>query len=151
MILVILRDKGEKDELRIKVRTRWKRRGTRLKSRGKEVVSEKWIRGLDGDRGPKAAWHLASFISSHVTSPCHSPQAKNAAATQWYRNDNVQQRKKLNKTSAWAACGEKLESRRFASDLSISLMQRRPPNPLQANYMCWARAGAGHSLMNCSA
>lgn len=24
-------------------------------------------------------------------------------------------------------------------------------NSLQANYMCWARAGAGHSLVNCSA
>lgn len=40
-----------------------------------------WIRGLAGDRGPKAAWHLTCFISSSVSFPCHSPPATDATTT----------------------------------------------------------------------
>lgn len=104
-----------------------------------------WIRGLASDRGPKAAWHLTCFISSSVSFPCHSPPATDATTTHSGRNDNAQQREELCRTrglDTGAACENRLESSRFASDLSVSLMQRRP----QIHYKPIICAGPGPGL-----
>ena len=118
--------------------------------------SRMWIRGPDGDRGPKAAWHLTCFISSRVTfHPLrHRPPATDAAATHRNRNDNVRQRKGIiqNQGPGHGLCARRdWESSRFASDLSVSLMQRRPQIHYKPIICARAGAGAGHSLVNCSA
>lgn len=52
-----------------------------------------WLRGLAGDRGLKAAWHLTCFISTSVSFPCHSPPAMDAPTTHRNRNYTEQQKK----------------------------------------------------------
>lgn len=100
-------------------------------------------------------WHVSSPNASRSPPPRHHrPPATDAAATHRNRNDNVRQRKGIiqNQGPGHGLCARRgWESSRFASDLSVSLMQRRPQIHYKPIICARAGAGAGHSLVNCSA
>lgn len=65
--LIMEVDQGQNEKKKKKKRRRVQNRTTGFRDGGGR--SRMWIRGPDGDRGPKAAWHLTCFISKRVTSP----------------------------------------------------------------------------------
>ena len=108
-----------------------------------------WIRGPDGDRGPKAAWHLTCFISSRVTFPpatvlqLRTPRLHTEIAmTTCGREKEIMQ----NQGPRHGLCVRRDWGKQPFCLGSIRITDAKTtPNPLQANYMCRGR-GWGWAL-----